>query len=219
MRSRKIEEYKKKLKLTKTQREILIGLMLGDGHLETQNQGRTYRLKIEHSFKQKDYTDWLYGIWKDWTLTPPQTKKKVINKKIYTNYYFNTVSHGAFHFYGNQFYQGKRKVVPKLIHQWLTPRALAIWFMDDGSVKSRHHHARILNTQGFTYHETSRLAHALESVFRLTATLREQAEGYQIMIAGSSSLKFRTIINRYIIPSMRYKIPPHRKRLTLLPKV
>ena len=45
--SRDIEEYKQHLKLTRTQREVLVGLLLGDGHLETQNGGRTYRLKIE----------------------------------------------------------------------------------------------------------------------------------------------------------------------------
>jgi len=34
MRSREIEEYKRKLFLNERQKEILIGLILGDGHLE-----------------------------------------------------------------------------------------------------------------------------------------------------------------------------------------
>ena len=37
-----------------------MGKLLGDGHAETQTDGRTYRLKFEHSYKQKEYVDWLY---------------------------------------------------------------------------------------------------------------------------------------------------------------
>jgi hypothetical protein len=56
MNIKEIEEIKKNLKLTKKQRGIIVGLLLGDGHLETQNNGKTYRLKVEHSLEQKDYT-------------------------------------------------------------------------------------------------------------------------------------------------------------------
>lgn len=41
-------------KLTEQQREITVGLLLGDGHLETRTNGRTYRLKVEHSEEQID---------------------------------------------------------------------------------------------------------------------------------------------------------------------
>ena len=43
-----------KMKLSREQREILVGILLGDAHLETQNRGRTYRLKVEHSLKEKE---------------------------------------------------------------------------------------------------------------------------------------------------------------------
>ncbi len=47
MYSREIKNRKKHLKLLEKQSEILVGLLLGDGHLETQKKGRTYRLKME----------------------------------------------------------------------------------------------------------------------------------------------------------------------------
>ena len=53
MRSKQIEEHKKTLKLTKKQKEILVGLILGDGHLETLNKGKTYRLKSRTFSKTK----------------------------------------------------------------------------------------------------------------------------------------------------------------------
>ena len=134
MNTNQIKEYKTDLKLTKRQREILIGLLLGDGHLETQNGGRTYRLKVEQNIVRADYVNWLYQNFKKWILSGPQVKEKFDGrtKKKTVNVYFNTMSHGAFRFYAQQFYQDKKKVVPKQIGRWLTPLSLAIWFMDDG---------------------------------------------------------------------------------------
>src|SRR3989344_5057867 len=136
MKPKELEKYKKNLKLSDHQKEILVGLLLGDGHLETQNDGRTYRLKIEHSYLQKEYVDWLYDIFKEWVLTPPQEKIQSFGGVQYRKFWFSTVSHGAFRFYGQQFYREKKKVLPRLIHKWLSPLAMAIWFMDDGSIKS-----------------------------------------------------------------------------------
>lgn len=215
MHSKKIEDYKKNLKLSKQQKEILIGLMLGDGHLETQDN-RTYRLKVEHSIKQKLYTDWLYRIWNKWVLTKPKTRIKKLNGKHYQNYYFSTISHGALRFYAQQFYRAKKKVVPRLIHRWLTPLAFAIWFMDDGSIKSKNHQARILNTQGFDKKDVRRLAEVLQMKFDLKTSLRKQREGYQIMIAGGESAqKLYQLLDSHILPSMRYKLPLNKEVNTI----
>ncbi|MBI2427127.1 MAG: hypothetical protein HYV34_04740 [Candidatus Kerfeldbacteria bacterium] len=207
MNSKTIEELKKHLSLSENQREILVGLLLGDGHLETQNYGRTYRLKIEHCTQQKEYIIWLYERWSEWVHTPPQKKVQRIHDREYEKYFFNTLSHGAFRFYAHEFYRNHTKVVPRFIHRWLTPQAFAIWFMDDGSIKSQHHNARILNTQGFTKRDVRRLALMLQKNFGLETSLRKQREGYQIMIAGKSSQRLRSILDPYILPSMRYKLP------------
>jgi len=206
MYSNKIEHYKKTLKLTSKQRQIIIGKLLGDGHLETSNDGKTYRLKIEHSFKQKDYVDWCYQELKDWVLTKPQIKKQTFNGKAYEKYWFNTLSHSSFRFYAHQFCPQGKKVIPKLIHRWLTPLSLAIWFMDDGSIKSKNHRARILNTQCFSVKEIRRLIQVLHTKFDLNCKIRKQKEGYQIMILAESVNKFYNLIKEFIIPSMDYKL-------------
>jgi len=53
------------MKLTKTQKQILFGVILGDVHLETQNKGKTYRVKFAQSEKHKEYLFHLYEIFKD----------------------------------------------------------------------------------------------------------------------------------------------------------
>jgi hypothetical protein len=54
-----------KFKINKFQKEILIGLILGDAHLEKSLNSLSYRLKIEQSFFHKEYVEHLYNIFKD----------------------------------------------------------------------------------------------------------------------------------------------------------
>jgi len=207
MYTREIEDAKKELALTKRQKEMVYGLLLGDGHLETQNGGRTYRLKIEHSIKQKEYVDWLYAEFREWILTPPIARMKIRYGKESTNYGFSTVSHGAFRFYAHQYYEKSGvKKVPKLIHRWLTPLSLAVWFMDDGSLKSKHHRARILNTQSFKKSDIEKLIDILKSRYMLSSVVRKQSDGLQIMILAESANDFARIIRPYIHQTMLYKL-------------
>ncbi|OGN10127.1 MAG: hypothetical protein A3C64_00455 [Candidatus Yanofskybacteria bacterium RIFCSPHIGHO2_02_FULL_41_12] len=210
MRTKQIELYKEKLKLSDYQKEVLIGLLLGDGHLETQNNGKTYRLKIEHTYWQKEYTDWLYQIFKDWVLTAPQEKEQAVNDVLYKKYWFSTVSHGAFRFYAQQFYQNKHKILPKLIHKWLSPLAITVWFMDDGSLKSNRHRALIFNTQSFSKTEVLRLSKIMEDKFGIAMALRKQSrkteELYQLITIKDGAEKLAELIKPYILPSMKYKL-------------
>lgn len=216
MRSKTIEDYKHKLKLTRVQRDILVGLMLGDGHLETQNKGKTYRLKIEYAVAKSDYCNHIYESFQEWVLTPPKPRSKNSRSHLSENIAFSTLSHGAFRFYAQQFYQEGRKVVPPMISKLLTPRGLAYWFMDDGSMKSKQSKGVILNTQGFSRREVNALAELLEIKFQLFASERKQKDGYQIYISGKSYESFIATVGDLIHPSMKYKLPEARR--TQLPK-
>lgn len=194
-----------KYRISKIQKDIIIGKILGDGHLETVNN-KTFRLRIEHSIRQKDYVDWLYNELRDLASNKPKVKKQIVQGKEYTKYWFNTGYSPSFRFYYHQFYNNKKKVIPKLIHKWLTPLALAIWFMDDGSIKSKFHKAKILNTQSFDSESLNRLQQALRRRYNIETKLRKQKEGYQIYILSSEVDKFKAIIDKYILPSFRYKL-------------
>ncbi len=220
MYSREIEEYKKKLRLSDEQKEVLIGLLLGDGCLETQNEGRTYRLKIEQSSKHGAYVAHLHKLFSEWVLSPPRARRSVSAGRESQNLAFQTVSHGAFRFFAHQFYAEGKKIVPKLIHRWMTPRSVAYWFMDDGSIKSNQSKAVVLNTQGFTKPDVERLSNTLADKFGLTASVRRQKDGCQIFISGKSYELFISLVSPYMIDEMEYKLPtPRRPRSTHLPKL
>lgn len=209
MRSNEIENYKKTLKLSELQRQVLVGTLLGDGCLETQNQGRTYRLKIEHSFSQKSYVDWKYEIFKNWVLTEPIVKEHKSYGLLRKNYRFSTVSSGSFRFYGQQFYKKDgKKIIPKLISKMLSPLVLAVWFMDDGSIKSNKHKALVIHTQSFTKEDLIRIIQVLENKYGIKSTLRSRdtGGGYAIYILSKTVNKLIDLVKSYFLPSMRYKL-------------
>lgn len=212
---------KNALKLNLIQKQVIFGTILGDAHFETQNNGITYRIKFEQSLKHKAYIEHLHTIFKDYVTTPPISR--VIVQKTGTiskNVKFQTVSSSTFTFFGKQFYKQKKKIVPKLIHRWLTPRALAYWYMDDGSIKSTESKAVLLNTQSFSYNEVKHLCEVLKTKFNLESWPRKQKkETYQIYISGKSYEILRELIYEFLIPEMYYKFPlPRKKDLTKMPK-
>ena len=196
----------KKLKITSQQKQIIIGKLLGDGCLETTN-GITYRLKIEHGEKQKDYVSWLYQEFKDLSPSKPKFKlHKSSTRKTYKKYWFNTSYSPSLRFYGQQFYPEGKKVVPRLIHRWLTPLSFAVWFMDDGSIKSKECKGKILNTQSFSKEDIKRLQSAIWNNFQIKTTLRKQKDGIQIYIPAGEYKKFKRVVQKYILPSFNYKL-------------
>jgi hypothetical protein len=207
----------KKQKLTNTQREILVGILLGDAHLE-----RPCRIKVEQGNGHKAYIQHLFDVFSNFTLAP-QLRKRVVRlsgSRVHINWCFQTIRHPSFLFYAHQFYDTKKRV-PPIIHRLLTPRALAYWYMDDGSMKSKQSKGVILNTQGFSFAEVSTLWKVLSDKFQLKCWPRKQREGYQIYISGHSYELLRELIYPFLIPEMLYKFPTPRirgLRSTQLPK-
>ena len=193
------------INITFRQKSIIVGKILGDGCLETAN-GRTYRLKIEHAESQKEYIDWQYQELKSLLNSLPKEKSQLVKGKMYKKYWFQTPYTSSLRFYAHLFYPRGKKVVPKFIHKWLTPLTLAVWFMDDGSVKSKECQGKYLNTQGFDALSVKRLQGALKHNFSIITSLRKQKEGTQIYIPAAEVEKLRDIAGKYIIPSMRYKL-------------
>jgi hypothetical protein len=135
-------------KLNEIQREILVGILLGDAHLEFQ-LGK-WRLKIEQSDFHKIYAQHLFDIFANFIKTSQLRKREVrLGSKVHVNWCFQTIGMNSeeFFFFANQFYAPKKRV-PPLIYELLTPRGLAYWYMDDGSIKSKQSKGVILNTQG-----------------------------------------------------------------------
>ena len=217
MRSRELEQKKASLKLTDVQAEVLHGTLLGDACLEWSRQSRTPRIKFEQSVAHRDYLFHLHEVFKPFVLGEPRQRVRTASTGVdCESFVFQTIRHGCFRFFAQQYLADGRKVVPKLIHRWLTPRSFAYWFMDDGSIKSKESKGVILNTHGFQAGEIQRLADAVTDKLGLQASVRRQRDGRQIYISGRSYERLVQLLDPYLVESMRYKVPPPRR--TQMPK-
>ena len=204
MNTRALREYRDSLTLTAEQHEMLTGMLLGDAHLERRASG-TVRLKVEHGVQQNDYATWKYQRFQQWVLTPPQRKsKRHTLGSISENVWFNTIAHPQFCEWYALFYEEGRKAIPKNLT--LTPLALAVWFMDDGSRKSRECRGLYLNVQCFTQAEVERLQVCLKRDFQINTTTRLQSDGLQIYIPSGEVSQFAMVVDDHMIASMRYKL-------------
>ncbi len=204
MNTKEIREKKKGLTLSTRQRELIVGLLLGDGHLETQNGGRTYRLKVEHGSAQREYLEWLAHEFQDWLLSGWYEKRK--GEKVV--YGFTTVSHPALRFYGAQFYQNGKKRIPPLIKKLMSPLSLAIWFLDDGFAKSSKHRSLVIHSLGYTKRDLVQMQEALLGLCLESALHKQRNGSFRLPLPHASSLILeqfvRPILNE--VPSLAYKM-------------
>lgn len=195
-------------KLTVFQKQVLIGLLLGNGSL--QNVGKNYRLRFIQSDIRKDYGFHLYNIFKEFVRTPPKsiTEVRFYSGEIlyYKRWYFNTLANSCFKPYADLFYSKGKKRVPKEIIELIDPIALAYWFMNNGSRKSKNYKGFRLCTDIFNLEEVLLLQQVLNKKFCLKTSIIRQRSNFRIAIKAESHDAFISHIKDEIIDSMRYLI-------------
>lgn len=205
MNTLELRKQKSFLTMTDRQKQILVGMLLGDAHLERQKGALTARLKIEHSSAQEAYVFWKYREWRDWVRTPPKPRIRRNRLGTFsTDIGFTTLSHVEFERFRLAFYRDRRKVVPGDLR--LTSVSMAVWFMDDGSRKSSQCRGLYLNTQSFTEAEVSFLQEVMRRDVGVQTTVRKQRDGLQIYVPAPSAPILAANITRELLPSMRYKL-------------
>ena len=151
MSGKKLVEYKNSLVLTKYQQDILIGLILGDANIRILKKEAF--LTFSHGEKQYKYLFWKYEMFHNWVLSKPRREIRKYYKNPQNNlvsWRFSTVSHPIVTRYFNLFYPHGKKVIPKQFDKILvSPLALAVWYMDDGSRKP-YGKGAFLHTQSFS---------------------------------------------------------------------
>lgn len=87
--SKSLKIYKMSLtNLSQIQWETAIGLMLGDASLQTQNKGKTYRMKFEWGDKNKLYTEHIHDMFNEWILSPLYKKSRLNIYKFNWFFYY-----------------------------------------------------------------------------------------------------------------------------------
>ena len=205
--SRKIKK-----KLSKEQKSLLIGLLIGDGTISS-----NFVFKLSHSIEQKEYLEWKVKL---------LDKFKIKNNGI--KEYISTCGYNT----GKKVLYSQMSVIPTIkalrrtiyipksitrrLLNWLTPLEIAIWYMDDGHIN--------VNTskQRSSIQHTIKIATCVDEItveiiiqYFLDVwniKFRKFPEGKNTFSIASSSeedySKFVNLIKPFVeqVPSMLYKI-------------
>lgn len=218
------------MKLTEKDMSILIGLLLGDGYIDDNG-----RIQVEHGEKQKEYCIYkaklLHSVCggKDIKVHEYIRNRSVLKDRkqfkesTFITYSFKKQSRSFIPIRQLLYNENRKKYISTEILQYLSPEAIALWWMDDGCL-----------TKKYTY-QNGEKKHCGYTLRLCTYLPKEQNEviqkffdeNYQmhwnVVLADSAKddtqwmlrcgsiegRKFLNIIREYIIknvPSMSYKV-------------
>ena len=201
-------------RLSDQQWQVILGGLLGNGHLAPNTRGRSgVRYRMGHGPKQVAYLDWkcaqLGNIGQTRTVRStgavhvdftPLPELGELREVVYWG-------------------DGKKHVTDEVLKQ-LTPVALAVWFMDDGSValrskglqeRTRGGSGRIdFCVEAMSPSSRTRLADYLRDTFGVEAavTTRGRAQKSYLVLTTAGSARFMEVVAPYVHPSMDDKLLP-----------
>ena len=153
---------------------VLVGAILGDCYAERLPSGGV-RFRFKQSAKHQEYIFWLFDFFRTRGYCSNNLPVKVVSSqkfgdKFHDCYRFNTYAFSSLLDLYKLFYNSnKKKVIPNNIEELLTPLALAIWIMVDGTFKSPG-----LRIASFTKQEVELLVKALENKFNIKSSLQKK---------------------------------------------
>ena len=188
---------------------IIFGSLLGNGIAEKKLTWIGTRISFYHEAVQVEYLLQLHKIFSDWgycnTKIPNITTRLGIKGKLRKVVRFTTWTYTSFNWIYDLWYKDNIKCVPNCINQYLTPLALAIWIMDDGTKVSN---GLKFSTNSFSYNDCLLLIKALNDNFNIKSSIQSTGNKnqYIIFIWKESIDDLRNIVSQYIIPEMKYKL-------------
>jgi len=190
---------------------IIFGSLLGDGHAEKRISGIGTRITFYQEDSHYKYILWLHNIISSKGYCnnniPILTTRIGKGGKLRKIARFRTWTYTSFNWIHDLWYDNGIKKVPLCIGEYLTPLALAIWIMDDGSKVSQ---GLKLSTNSFTYEDCLLLIQVLNENFSIKANIQSAGivgkDQYVIYVWKESMSILREKIDNYVIPEMKYKI-------------
>jgi superfamily II DNA or RNA helicase len=181
------------------QYQVLLGSLLGDGHLQTLPSGR-YRLGVTHGVGQREYCSWkadMFGV---------SVREFAGGCENGTELEF--VTH-VIDLPADQSFPSKKTFCPQWVLDGLDARSLAVWHMDGGSLQPCG--SITLATNSFDEESHVRICTKLQSMglearYGVVATRPDGRTFFEVKLGQEAGRKMVAMIARYIHPSMRYKV-------------
>ena len=182
--------------------EFILGSILGDGCIQKDN-----RLSIAHCSKQEDYINFKWEFIHKYKLAGKMSMNKVYGERYKNGYFeefrFKSLVTDKMSGFRNLYYNNGSKIVPdeEFLTEFLTPFAIAIWYMDDGSTCNYNVE---LNTDSFSRESCNSLRYILRDKYKIKSTLKPSKN---VITIKSESIKlFFSLIQEFVVPCMKYKL-------------
>lgn len=200
-------------KMTKSQKSLLLGLLIGDGTITNR-----FDFKMDHSEDQLEYLEWKKKLLEQEGIKHTDIKHyiqtcgynvggKVVRLRISTNYTIRALRRSI--------YIPKKTITRKWLN-WFTAREIAIWYMDDGhdNVNTSKQRSSIQHSIKIATCTDENTTNIIINYFNEVwgIKFRPFKEGKNTFSISTSSeidcLNFVKIVKPYIeqVPSMLYKI-------------
>jgi len=211
--------------LSEQQLQVVLGALMGDGNLSPNRRDRSgTRFRMGHGAKQAAYLDWKAS------LLGNIGHSRTVNAKGAVFADFTPLPELAELHEAVYFGDGKKHFTWEYLKS-LTPLALAVWYMDDGSfvVRSKGVQERTAGGTGrieivveaMSPGSRDRLVRYLRDTRKLDVQLVSKGarQVSAIRFTTAASEKFQRLVAPYVHPSMDYKLLPRfRGQFTVEPQ-
>ncbi|XP_028765829.1 pentatricopeptide repeat-containing protein At2g15820, chloroplastic [Neltuma alba] len=196
--SRKIVKKPTSLRLSKEQREILIGLLLGGLEIDSDEQRKNHIVHFNfdgisgchHLLKSH-----IHGQFHEWL--HPSSKPSDDTENIPDRFF--TIPSSYFGFYVDQFWSQGQPSIPKLIHRWLSPCVLAYWYMYGGHRRSSGD--ILLKIRG-SREGVEKIVNKLKDM-SIDCKVKRKGRTFWIGILGSNATWFWKLVEPYILEDIK----------------
>ena len=204
-----------KSKITKESRNLLIGMLLGDGTISNNNV-----FKIAHSESQKEYLEWKVKQLKDAGIRNNGIKSyiKIKGYKTGVPVYYTQLNIIPFiKVLRKVFYKEKKILGNRKLLNRLDAKGIAIWYMDDGHINIR----KTKDGRPMGFYIKISTCEPKQEVQTIIDFFKEQwninfymfhegkkEDSYSLCCGTKEGLKFIDIVKPYVsqVPSMIHKI-------------
>jgi hypothetical protein len=187
---------------------LIFGSLLGDSYAEKRN-GST-RIILQQEESNVSYLMWFHQYLATrgyCSLKKPRLGTRIgLKNKVRFFYRVRTYSFASFNWIYEAFYpNSKKKEVPKVLCAWtlLTPLALAVWIMNNGTPVSA---GLKIATHAFTERDILFLCDVLNKKYNLYARPHCDKHQFVVYIPKAGMPKLSDLISTYMVPSMHRKL-------------
>lgn len=196
------------MKLTKRQKAILAGTLLGDAYLQKTGK-KNARLRLEQGGRQKEYLEWKIAQFPSQFFQPMTRVDRVHpgTKKSYR--YYRAQSHATpeLGFWRALFYPHGTKRIPENLAEHIAESiALAVWYMDDGYYDPIQKHS-FLYLGRVSRAEAETAQSVITKVFALMPKIYDKKQkGFALFFSVAETKKLHALIRHDMPESMHYKL-------------